>query len=274
VKASEVHLPRVRAYVARKKDQGREVRETACDTRGERLVANLPVRVGPDAGQGIILKEDTFVELGNPSVASCAFVVWSDEPAAVEDGRITCIGTDIQQGEGQSLPFGQVMIISGTELAEEHYPQLERTQYAPDQIEGYMLRSVPRRVWGRVSNDAAARGFCFETLGRSLMSVFRRMNPLVEATEVIFVTSSKEDVDELDDIAADVRKFSGELKKLVRQQDGTYDCTDYSCTTCDEKPVCDSIRDWIELRRSRPGEAPEDGVSREAAARGPQNTPI
>ena len=272
MKASEVHLPRVRAYVARKKEQGRAVREIACDTGGERLVAGLPVRVGPDAEQGIILKEDTFVELGNPSVASCAFVVWSDERAAVADGRITCIGPDIQHGEGRSLPFGQVMIVSGTELEEEHYPQLERTQYTSDQIEGYMLRSVPRRVWGRVSNDAAARGFCFETLGRSLMSVFRGMNPLVEATEVVFVTSSVEDVHELDDIAADVRKFSGELKKLVRQQDGTYDCTEYSCTTCDEKPVCDSIRDWIELRRNRPGEAPADAASTGAAAQGPHNT--
>ena len=272
MKASEVHLPRMRSYVAQKKEQGREVREIECDTRGERLVAGLPVSVGPDAEKGIILKEDTFVELGNPGVASCSFVVWSDEPSAVADGRITCIGPDIQHSEGQSLPFGQVVIVSGAELEEEHYPQLERTQYISDQIEGYMLRSVPRRVWSRVSNDAAARGFSFETLGRSLMSVFRGMNPLVEATEVVFVTSSKEDVDQLDEIAADVRKFSGELKKLMRQEDGTYDCTEYSCTTCDEKPVCDSIRDWVELRRNRPGEAPADAASTAAAPQRPRNT--
>jgi hypothetical protein len=74
VKASEVHLPRVRDYVAQKKAQGREVGEIHCDTRGERLIAGLPVRVGPEAPTGIVLKEDTFVELGNPSVASSSFV--------------------------------------------------------------------------------------------------------------------------------------------------------------------------------------------------------
>ncbi len=32
VKASEVHLPRLRDYVAQKKAQGREVRELRCDS--------------------------------------------------------------------------------------------------------------------------------------------------------------------------------------------------------------------------------------------------
>jgi CO dehydrogenase/acetyl-CoA synthase beta subunit len=258
VKASEVHLPRVRDYVAQKKAQGREVREIRCDTRGERLVADLPVRVGPNVEADIILKEDTFVELGNPSVASSSFVVWNDDLSTVADGRITCIGPDIQQSEGQSLPFGQVMIVGGAELQQAHFPELERTQYTSDQIEGYMLRSVPRRVWSRVSREAGARGFCFETLGRALMSVFREKHPLLEATEVVFVTSSKEDVDQLDGIAADVRKFSGELRKLVRQQDATYDCTEYDCDSCDDRPACDSVRDWIKLRRSRTSEAPPD----------------
>ena len=255
MKASEVHLPRVRDYVAQKKAQGREVRELHCDTRGERLLADLPVRVGPDVETGIILKEDTSVELGNPSVASSSFVVWNDDLSGVVDGRITCIGPDIQQSEGQSLPFGQVMIVGGAELEEEHYPELERTQYTSCQIEGYMLRSVPRKVWSRVSKEARSRGFCFDTLGRALMSVFRSKNPLLEATEVVFVTSSKEDVDELDVIGADVRRFSGELKKLVRQQDATYDCTEYDCESCDDKPVCDSVREWTRLRRKKAAEA-------------------
>ena len=254
VKASEAHLPRVRDYVARKKAEGRAVREIDCDTRGDQLVAGLPVRVGPDLREGIILREDAFVELGNPGSASSSFVVWSGELSAVVDGRITCIGPDIQQSEGQSLPFGQVVIVSGAELEAAHYPELERTQYTSDQIEGYMLRSVPRRVWSRVSKQAAARGFCFETLGRALMSVFRGKHPLLEATEIVFVTSSKEDVVQLDGIGADVRKFTDELKKLVRQQDGTYDCTEFDCDTCDDKPVCDSVREWTRLRRNGPVE--------------------
>lgn len=251
MKAYEIHLARVREYIAEKKRQGKRIREIACDTEDEKLVQGLTVHVGPQGKSNIILKEDTFVELGNPSVASCAFVIWSDDLSCIEDGRITLIGDDIQESEGKSLPFGQVIIVGGTELKEEHYLDLERTQYTSDQIEGYMLRSVPRRVWSRVGNEAAHKGFSFETLGRALMSIFRGKHLLVQAAEVVFVTSSKEDVNQLDGIAADVRKFSGELRKLVRQDDGTYECTEYSCDTCDEKAVCDEIREWVILRRKK-----------------------
>ena len=231
--------------------QGRQLREMECGTGADKLVAGLPVRVGAQEKANIILKEDTFVELGNPSVASCAFVIWSDDLSWVKDGRITLIGPDIQEREGESLPFGQVIIVGGTELKEEHYLGLERTQFTSDQIEGYMLRSVPRRVWSRVSNQAAHKGFSFETLGRGLMAIYRWKQPLIQATEVVFVTSSKEDVDQLDGIAVGVRKFSGELRKLVRQDDGTYECSEYSCTTCDQKAVCDSIREMVILRRKK-----------------------
>ena len=78
---------------------------------------------------------------------------------------------------------------------------------------------------------------------------------VLQATEVVFVTSCKEDVDQLDAIADDVREFSGELRKLIRQQDGTYDCTEYDCDSCDDKPTCDSVRDWIKVRRKKNGDA-------------------
>ena len=251
MKAFEIHLKRLREYVEEMRKQGRQIREIGCGTQADKLVAGLPVRVGSQEKANIILKEDTFVELGNPSVASCAFVIWSDDLSWVKNGCITLIGPDIPESKGKSLPFGQVIIIGGTELKEEHFLGLERTQFTCDQIEGYMLRSVPRRVWSRVSNEAAHKGFSFETLGRALMAIYRLKHPLVQATEVIFVTSSKEDVAKLDGIAVGVRKFSGELRKLVRQGDGTYECTEYSCATCDEKAVCDSIREMVILRRKK-----------------------
>jgi CO dehydrogenase/acetyl-CoA synthase beta subunit len=247
----ELNLSRVRKYIEEKRALGRKIKEIEFDTEGDKLTQGLPVNVGAQEKPNLILKEDTFVELGNPSVASCAFVLWSDDTSHVKDGRITLIGPDIQESKGESLPFGQILIVGGIELKSEHYLDLERIQFASDQIEGYMLRSIPRRVWSRVSKEAAARGFSFETLGRALMTLFSRKMPLIQATEVLFVTSSKEDVNQLDEIATTVRKFSGELKKLILQDDGAYECTDYRCTTCDNQDVCDAIREWIVLRRKK-----------------------
>ncbi len=42
---------------------------------------------------------------------------------------------------------------------------------------------------------------------------------------------------------------------LVLQQDASYDCTEYDCESCDDSSVCDSVRDLVELRRSKTAEA-------------------
>ena len=56
-------------------------------------------------------------------------------------------------------------------------------------------------MWSRVSKNAAEKGFCFETLGRALMAIFKSDMPKVQAVEILFVTSSKEDLEQLDNIA-------------------------------------------------------------------------
>ncbi len=57
-----------------------------------------------------------------------------------------------------------------------------------------MIKSIPQHMWSRVSLDAAGKGFNFEILGRALMAIYRSAVPKIEAMEVMFVTSSKEDL--------------------------------------------------------------------------------
>ncbi len=78
------------------------------------LKKGLPVSVGPKASSGIILRGDTFVELGNPDIGSSAFVLWTDKTTLIRDGSITLIGPDIPESAGASLPFGQVLMVGGT----------------------------------------------------------------------------------------------------------------------------------------------------------------
>ncbi|MHA1432155.1 MAG: hypothetical protein ACTSRV_17455 [Candidatus Freyarchaeota archaeon] len=63
----------------------------------------------PLGGRGIILREDTFVELGNPKSASAALVLWTENPELVRDGYITIVGPDIPEVEGY-LPFAQITL--------------------------------------------------------------------------------------------------------------------------------------------------------------------
>jgi len=242
IAAVAAHLEDLRA-------RGRSTRAFAAPSSVTALGEGLPIRVGSGATANVILRTDTFVELGSPDAGSCAFVLWTDTPSLVRDGRITLVGPDIPEVPGGSLPFGQVLTVGGVDLGAEDHQSVEQAQFVADQVEGYMVRSSSRNVWSRVSNDAAARGFCFETLGRALMLLCKSSLPEVQAVEVAFVTSGREDLLRLEDVAREVHERGSELVKAHWKAKGfDLDC-DFDCRSCEEKKVCDYIRDVAGVRK-------------------------
>ena len=256
----DAYVKKVAGYVEEVRRKGGQFREFDSPAAVSELVEGLPVRVGPGASPGIILRGDTFVELGNPDAGSCAFLLWTDNPSLIRDGKITLIGPDIQETPGASLPFGQVLMVGGKELGKEEHSALEGSQYISDQVEGYMIKSTPERMWSRVGKDAAAKGFDFHTLGKALMTIFKSDVPKVQAMEVIFVTSSKEDVQRLDDIAQQVRKIDKDIVRetwLARGYD-VLECTlGWDCDSCTDKPVCDEIKEVITVRKKKARKTPK-----------------
>lgn len=248
----DAYVPRIGEYVADLRSRGRQVRQYHCPSDPGRLLDGLPIRVGPGASQGIILRSDTFLEIGNPEAGSAAFLLWTEKPSLISNGRITLIGPDIPESPDASLPFGQVLMVGGSGLTEKDHQPLEHTQFVADRIEGYMIRSVAQVIWSRVRKEAAARGFCFETLGRALMSIFRTDVPGIEAMEIVFVTSSRDDLEPLVTIGAQVNKI---FKSMLREDWKSrgydiYECASgYDCRSCPDQVVCDDIREVIKVRK-------------------------
>ncbi|MBM4462533.1 MAG: carbon monoxide dehydrogenase [Chloroflexi bacterium] len=256
----DAYVTKMAEYLEEMKTGGRRIKEASHRTEVSQLLEGLPIRVGPEASPGIILRGDTFIELGNPEAGSAAFVLWTDNPSLIRDGRITLIGPDIQESPGASLPFGQVLLVAGEGLGEAEHQVLEQSQYVADQIEGYMIRSSSQHMWSRVSKDAAAKGFSFETLGRALMAIFKTGVPKVQAVEVVFVTSSKEDVQRLDSIAVQIRKIAKDIVAKVWKAKGfdIMECTfGWDCSSCPDQPVCDDIREIITVRKQKAKKAEE-----------------
>jgi CO dehydrogenase/acetyl-CoA synthase beta subunit len=245
----EAYIRKVAEYVEDLRARGRQIREFEALGTAAVLREALPVNVGPLANQGVILREDTFVELGGPDAGSCAFFLMTDDLSLIRDGRTTLIGPDIQETSCRSLPFCQVVMIGGTELGEGEHETLQQIRFIGDQIEGYMVRSLSRGLWSRVSRNAAAKGFGFEVLGRTLMAIYKSQNPRIQATEILFVTSSKEDVMILSSIETQVQKIGKEVQKKnwkIRGYD--IDCA-LDCEGCADKAVCDEIREVLRMRK-------------------------
>ncbi len=253
----DVYIRKTADFIAAMAAGGRPVQTFAVPSSVAALGKGLSVRVGPGANPGIILRSDTFLELGNPEAGSAAFFLFTENSGLVRDGRITLVGPDIPEAAGRSLPFGQALIIGGSALATGDYDALNETGFIGDGIEGYMVRSTARNIWSRVGRTAAARGFDLAMLGRALMFIYKSARPAIEAMEIVFVTSGAADVKAFGRIADQVQKLSREIVRENWQVKGVdIDCR-LDCDACDDKPVCDDIREALKIRKAAGGPDPD-----------------
>lgn len=198
----------------------------------------------------VILSEDVFVELGHPSQASLAVILSTFDPALVENGAVTVVGPDVSAMRQDGRPsFAQIIVVA---VDPQNIPDpfsLENAQYLMHRLPGYMVRSVPGRLWVRMSKKGRAAGLDLFSVGSAINASLARDFPGVLAVETIFVTQSREAVEELNPISVESKIFSGQHKKLVLGLDGSVECTELNCETCEEKPVCDTLRDVVIARR-------------------------
>jgi CO dehydrogenase/acetyl-CoA synthase beta subunit len=200
----------------------------------------------------VILAEDTAVELGHPSTTSRALVLITTVPELVRDGHITLVGPDLaQMVRATRCPFAQIVMLAPADGGIPDPFEIENTQYLTHRLPGYMVRSVPGRLWARISKRSIATGLTLQTIGSALIAAYRGDFACIERVEVVFVTSSESAVDVLAPIAGEASILSGRHKKLVLTADGGVECTELACETCEEKPVCDNLRDVVIKRRSR-----------------------
>lgn len=234
MKAFDPDIGRLREYIAQKRGAGRKVRRLDSGKGGER--AGFSTGGKPT----IVLREDAQVELGNPGAASLAVVLLTESLELVNDGAISLVGPDIPEARG-SLPFAQVILVGSTRLKDEDYRKLNSAQYELD-LKGYMIKSLPSElsIWSRASRDSVRDGLSLEVVGKALGDGLKSRFDL-QSLEVIFVTSSDDDVRELGDISRKARRILGAMNKMVEE-------LSFDCATCEYSDVC---REVVELKKMR-----------------------
>jgi CO dehydrogenase/acetyl-CoA synthase beta subunit len=257
VETYDLYMEKMAELTEGLRQSGRQVREFNAAGDPRAIIDGLPIAVGPGSQEGLLLRGDTYTELGNPSAGSSAFVMWTTDTSLVRDGRVILVGPGMQEAQAQRLPLGQVLIVGGAQLSKEEQPGLEQRQYVSNLVEGYMVKSSPGRVWSRVSKAVAAKGFDFEMLGKALIAILKTEFPKVESAEVLFVTSGKEEIQRLEEIAEQVRVLGKAFRRDAWRAKGfdLVECTmGTDCASCEEQPACDDIRDVVKIRRERDDE--------------------
>ena len=198
----------------------------------------------------LVLAADVAVELGHPSTASQAFVLVTTQVDLVQHRRVSRLGPDLDDvSSGERLPFGQVILLGLRDGATLDPFELDGAQFLINRLPGYMVRSIPGRLWVRVSRRGRALGLTLTTVAKALFAAYETDFDEVEAVEILFMTSSTTDVEALAPIALEASVLTGRHKSLFLSPDGDLECSELTCETCDEQPVCDDLRDILRERR-------------------------
>ncbi|NVM53324.1 MAG: hypothetical protein HWN66_06435 [Candidatus Helarchaeota archaeon] len=245
----------IHAFIKVKKKITENINVFACPSSINKLRQSLDFKFGDEVETIFLLKEDVFIELGPPQYESVSYIVITRNPEEVQDGRITVLGPDIPESEGKQLNFGQILLFGGAQIKDEEYKEMERAIFHLKNLEGFMIRAVPNKLWSRVSKNVGQRGFSLETLGKALMIMYKEQFSSIETMEILFITTdSPQDFLELKVLGSEVRKhyiqkYSATLKaKLTELVEKQRDDCDYpwTCDECDYNAVCDEVRDIVE----------------------------
>ncbi len=194
----------------------------------------------------IVLLPDLAVELGSPDVASVSFQAFTDDKSLVNDGKITLIGPDVNTGVSK-LPFGKIVIIGVNGFDENNAFERNRELFLSKfdlSLKGFMLKSASSYMaeWCRISKEAAQNNFSLEFTGSALINNLKKLD-YVESAEIVFITSSDDDVNELYEIGSRAVRTVKALSKMVDEMS-------YDCGECEYQDICDDADELRKLRDS------------------------
>lgn len=198
-------------------------------------------------GNNIILLSDLGVELGHPDLASVSFLTWTDDGSLVDDGKITLIGPDINEAPTSRLPFGKVVICEIEGFDEENAVERNRELHLAKfdlSLKGFMVKSASAYMaeWCRISKESLNKGFSLNNYGEALILELRK-NSFVKSVEIIFVTSSVDDVNDLFPMGNRAVKTISAMSKIINEME--HDCED-----CEYQDVCEDADELSELRKT------------------------
>lgn len=194
----------------------------------------------------MVMSHEAALELGHPQTESLAFLMWTDSPEGIRDGVTEVFGPELNELVPGKNPLGKIALLGVQGFTEENaYDRflemdLIRTRLS---LEGYMLRAVPQqnREWSRVSRGALEKGFSLKVLGNELIREYRKLD-YVRAVEVIFLTSSVEDIRRF-------RSAGEKVSKITKAMNKIFDNLEFDCADCDYSEVCDEIEGLREIHR-------------------------
>jgi len=208
------------------------------------------IKVDLEKCKEIILQDETRLELGGANKKSFSLIYPMDGLDNIQDGKITLIGPEIKEISSPSIDFGLFMMIGFKKITEKEFDNLRHYSFVSNGIEGFIIRTIPRRFWCRISK-AVADKFSFELFGNAIMYLYKeKFQDLIESMEIVFISSLPEEIEEFIEITSEIRNLmSLRWKDKIEEWKKRTDCDyDWECEECPYEETCDEVKEVLEER--------------------------
>lgn len=203
------------------------------------------IGVDLDRFKEIIIEEDTGLELGGINKKSISLILSIQELDIIEDRKITLLGREIDSITEKSTDFGIFVLIGIKKNLEKDLEEIRQLNFISNSIEGFLIRTIPRKFWCRISSEVIKKGFSFRFLGSTIQHLYKaKYGSLISAIEIFFINSYPESIDRFKEIASEIfLKFKEKWKTKIEDWKKKVDCEyDWGCGICPYREECYKIK--------------------------------
>ena len=244
-------IRRIREFIEREANAGKKVSVYEKTSELSNYFKKMKIGVELDNFKEIILKEETKLELGGINKKSFSLIYPSNELDHIQDGTITLIGPEINEISDPSIDFGIFILIGSKKINEKDFDALRHLSFISSGIEGFMIRTIPRRFWCRI-NENIIKKFSFEFLGKAIIYLYKqKFKELITTIEIILINSYPDLIDEFIEISSDIRNYiDSKWKDKIEKWKKRIDCDyDWECDACPYYDTCEEVKEVLEERR-------------------------
>lgn len=209
------------------------------------FLSTFKIGVKLDQYKEIILQEETGLELGGINKKSFSLIFPIHNLNLIDDGRITLLGHEINSLKEKSIDFGIFILMGINKTIEKEDGKLRQLNFISNSIEGFLIRSIPRRFWCRISNYAKNNNISFEFLGNAIQYLFKqKFGNLVDSMEILFINSYPDSIDEFRNVSSEIfRQIKQGWIDKIEEWKKKVDCEyDWGCEICPYRDECYNLK--------------------------------
>jgi len=248
---NKIIIEKIRDFIEQEQISGKTLFSYQCDLSQINLVTKSKIKIGLNGYKEIILEEETALELGGVNSKSFSIIFPISDDRLIEHGQITLLGCEISKIVETNIDFGMMVLIGINNDTDKEIDELRHLNFISNGIEGFSIRTIPRRFWCRISSLALKKDFSFEFLGNAIISLYQqKFQDLIKSIEIFFINSYQDSIEHFIELSADIYSKSKEKwKKKIEEWRKRINCDyDWGCEICPYQEECYDVKQLLVSR--------------------------